>query len=158
MECLKRVRKRLKRCYELAWIAMDEEPGAEKFTLCHGIGPRPLRVPHAWIETGDGRVYDPTTNAYTPIEDYTGVAEHRYTQREALRVGCANRHFGPWHHTQRGAVDGKCVPVGYIMECGDAGFEAYDTDNKSVGKFPDSESAAAALFALMPQVHPMHSW
>jgi hypothetical protein len=102
MESLKRVRKRQKRCYELAWRAMDEEPGAEKFTLCHGIGPRHLRVPHAWIETGDGRVYDPVDNAYTPIEDYTGVAEHRYSHREALRLGCCQSPLWPMaSHTAR---------------------------------------------------------
>jgi hypothetical protein len=156
MECLKRVRKRLKRCYELAGRAMAEEPGAEKFTLVHGYHPKYLG--HAWIETGDGRVYDPSTNAYTPIEDYPGVAEHRYTRREAAEIICANRHFGKFHYVQRGMVGGESVEVGHIVECGEAGWDAYDTSNKLVGNFPDPDSAAAALFALMPHVHPMHSW
>jgi hypothetical protein len=149
MECLKRVRKRLKRCYELAGRAMQEEPGAEKFTLVHGQ--HPTYHGHAWIETGDGRVYDPTTNAYTPIGDYAGVAQCRYTQREAMRVGCANRHWGPWHHMQYGIVGDRRVSVGHIMERGEAGFAAYDTNTQLVGNFPNPDSAtAAAVDAAIP--------
>jgi hypothetical protein len=72
---------------------MAHEPSAEKFTLVHGLGPN--GYPHAWIETGDGRVYDPVADTYTAIEDYAGVAQCRYTRREMLQA-CSDHTWGPW--------------------------------------------------------------
>jgi hypothetical protein len=149
MKSLKRHRNRRGRCYELAAIAMQDEPGAEKFTLVHGFGP--LGVPHAWIETGDGRVYDPVADTYTAIEDYAGVAQCRYTRLEAAQAACDDHTSGPWHFMQYGKLGDDLVAIGRIMLRGEAGFAAYDTDNRLVGNFPDSDSAVAALFALVPQ-------
>src|SRR5262249_56703071 len=40
MKSLSRVRKRWKRCYELAWRVMIEEPGSERVRLVHGWAPQ----------------------------------------------------------------------------------------------------------------------
>ena len=101
MKCLARVRNRWKRCYELAGRAMLEEPGADRFTLVHGTIFPPIRIPHAWIENGDGRVYDPTDHEYFPVADYysgqrSAVAQHRYRQHEVAQLVSQNNHYGPW--------------------------------------------------------------
>jgi hypothetical protein len=87
MKSLARVRKRQGRCYKLAALAMLNEPDAEQLTLVHGTVCRAvdhqmlanspilrawinLPIGHAWIETADGRIYDPTTNCYTPANQY----------------------------------------------------------------------------------------
>jgi hypothetical protein len=55
---------------------------------------------HAWVETDDGRVYDPTYNQYFPLEQYLAeqqaVAMYRYSQAEARRHMIETRHHGPW--------------------------------------------------------------
>ena len=100
METLKRIRKRQGRCYELAYRAMLYETGAEKFTLVHGT----IRdwIGHAWIELGDGRVYDPVLNTYFLAVEYIAamraVAERRYNHIEAMRMA-KHGNSGPWHAT-----------------------------------------------------------
>jgi len=46
----------------------------------------PPRYAHAWIETDDGRVYDPPDHAYYPITDWyarkRAVAVFRYHRRD----------------------------------------------------------------------------
>jgi hypothetical protein len=69
MKSLKRIRKRHRRgygrCFELAIKAVHEEPGADRFTLVHGtFALASERYPHAWIELGDGRIYDAVTDTY----------------------------------------------------------------------------------------------
>ena len=102
MKCLRRVRKRLGRCYELAFRIMFEEPGAEKFALVHGhVSTLRGVIGHAWIEIGDGRVYDPVLDRYVPAEDYiaglSAVIERRYTKLEAAKIAVHARYYGPWH-------------------------------------------------------------
>lgn len=80
MKSLKRIRDRKHRCFELAMTVMLEEPGADKFTLVHGRIHH--GIPHAWIETGDGRVYEPVQGSYMPVAEFDGVygiAQRRYT-------------------------------------------------------------------------------
>jgi hypothetical protein len=104
MRTLRRVRKRQHRCYELALYVMHEESGAEKFTLVHGrIIVGAVWLGHAWIETGNGEVYDPVEDRYTPASEYSGVAEYRYSRQEAVKLFMHARRskgpylFGPWH-------------------------------------------------------------
>jgi hypothetical protein len=104
MKTLRRVRNRQGRCYELAFKIMLNEPGAERFTLIHG---RLTRVwdgayRHAWIETGNGGVYDPVLDKTMPMDEYVRlvgpVVERRYTRVEmCCEVGTA-KHTGPWHY------------------------------------------------------------
>ena len=57
-------------------------------------------IDHAWIERADGRIYDPTTNCYTPANQY--VRERRptvhrcFTRQEAMRLVSATKNWGPW--------------------------------------------------------------
>jgi hypothetical protein len=95
VKSLRRIRNRTGRCYELALKVITEESGAEKFTLVHGLGP--LGVPHAWVETGDGRTYDAVADTYTPIDEYQCSVERRYTQTEARQAMLESWHSGPWH-------------------------------------------------------------
>jgi hypothetical protein len=92
MKCLQHITDRGSRCYELATIVMlcDE---AGKFTLVHGIAGRE----HAWIETGDGMVYDTTDDKYTPVDVYGGSAEFRYSRTEVSTLIRENNTMGPWH-------------------------------------------------------------
>jgi hypothetical protein len=83
---------------------MHEEPGAEKLRFVHGrIVVDAVWLGHAWIETGDDRVYDPVEDRYTTASDYPGVAERRYSRREATKLMMHARRskspylFGLWH-------------------------------------------------------------
>jgi hypothetical protein len=109
MKSLRRVRSRKARCFELAFKAMMNEPGAEKFTLVHGYVHTPapgVFNAHAWIETDDGRVYDATLDVYMPVEQYVvrygAVIERRYTREEAAKMALDRDRVsfcfsGPWH-------------------------------------------------------------
>jgi hypothetical protein len=153
MKSLKRIRKRAGRCYELALKVMTEEPGAEKFTLVHGRGP--LGVPHAWVETGDGRVYDAVADSYTPIDEYQCSAERRYTQAEARQAMLENRTSGPWHYVIHGGYGGDApVPIGILMERGEAGYDAFDATERFLGNFSDPGSAGDAVFAAAHETPP----
>ena len=114
MKCLRRVRKRLGRCYELTFRAIKEELGAESFTLIHGyINLDIMLVAHAWIETGDGRVYDPNDDRYMRADEYAAtmgaVAERRYTRTQALDMMSREAHCGPWHCSRAGVVDPRLL-------------------------------------------------
>jgi hypothetical protein len=77
---------------------MQDEPGADRFTLIHGREGQ-FGLPHAWIEIGDGRVYDPVHDQYVATDEYMQSAEieRRYTQAEARRMMLEANHSGPWH-------------------------------------------------------------
>src|SRR2546430_16661081 len=110
MKCLRRVRKRLGRCYELTFRAIKEELGAESFTLIHGyINLDIMLVAHAWIETGDGRVYDPNDDRYMRADEYAStmgaVAERRYIRTQALDMMSREAHCVPWHPSRAGVMD-----------------------------------------------------
>jgi hypothetical protein len=102
MKSLRRVRSRLHRCYRLAFKAVCEEPGAEKFALVHGY----IRIDghalgHAWVDTGDGRVYDTRLDRHIAWDEYEAehgaVIERRYPRMAALQMMLDNRSYGPWH-------------------------------------------------------------
>jgi hypothetical protein len=120
VKSLKRIRNRAKRCYELAFKVMLEEPGAEKFTLVHGRRYR-LGIPHAWIETGDGRIYDVVDDHYYRPDEYPCSIERRYTQAEARLAMLESWHSGPWHYVIYGGYGGDTrMPIGILMERGKA--------------------------------------
>jgi hypothetical protein len=117
MKSLARVRKRQGRCYKLAGLAMLNELDAEQLTLVQGtvcrmpvdqipassrIGRAWINSPigHAWIETADGRIFDPTTNCYTPANQFVRerrpTVHHRFTRLEAMRLVLATKNWGPW--------------------------------------------------------------
>src|SRR5262245_299665 len=109
MQSLRRVRKRQGRCFELAFKIMFEEPGAERFTLIHGgvCFQHPASenmVAHAWVELGDGRIFDPVLNEYMSRSAYTAkmhaVIERQYNRLQAIKLMAETRHTGPWHTTE----------------------------------------------------------
>jgi hypothetical protein len=58
-------------------------------------------IGHAWIDLNDGRIYDPVLDEYTSGTGYAGrmggaITDRRYTQREAMTISAAARHYGPW--------------------------------------------------------------
>jgi len=84
---------------------MFEEPGAENFTLVHGyIFINGHALGHAWIETGDGRVYDTRLDCYMPRDEYVAnrraVIERRYTRVDAVQALSKAGHYGPWHRSK----------------------------------------------------------
>jgi hypothetical protein len=102
MKSLARFRTRRGRCFELAYTAMVREPGAEWFTLVHGrVFNRGRTIDHAWIECGDGTIYDPVSDEYVLASKYMAtrraVAERRYSKVGAPRRLAAAGHYGPWH-------------------------------------------------------------
>jgi hypothetical protein len=106
MQCLRRIRKRDGRCFELAIKVMEEEPGATGFTLAHGRFTRhpilpPEKAIHAWIEIDPNTIYDPVTDQIAEkkiYEDQFGaVAEARYSRDEAISKMIETGTYGPWH-------------------------------------------------------------
>ena len=114
MKSLQHIRKRLGRCYELTFRAIQKEPAAECFTLIHGfIDLDIMLIAHAWIEKGDGRVYDPNDDQYMRADEYAAtmgaVAERRYTRSEAIDMMSREAHCGPWHCLRMGVVDPRLL-------------------------------------------------
>jgi hypothetical protein len=100
IKSLERIRKRLGRCYELAAKVMLNEAESDRFTLIHGtVG----GLGHAWIELGDGRIYDTTLNRYYPSGQYlkAALAVHRYSRSEVIRMVSMSCVYGPWTDDER---------------------------------------------------------
>ena len=80
IESLKRIRKRHRRCYELA----------------------------AWIELDDGRIYDAVKDSYEPAEQYMArneaIVDHRYSQREMCHLVSVSGNAGPCTDDEREAA------------------------------------------------------
>jgi len=106
MKSLVRITKRQGRCYELACNVMLDEPGAKRFTLVHGnIFNVWGRIDHAWIEVGNGLIYDPTHNRYETAAEFMirnrAEVHARYSQREADRLVSVTGNVGPWTDIER---------------------------------------------------------
>jgi hypothetical protein len=74
---------------------------ADRLTLVHGLfHHHRQRIPHAWIETPDGQVFDVVTNQRTPLDEYYArmgaTIERRYSPKEAARLMLGHGYFGPW--------------------------------------------------------------
>jgi hypothetical protein len=91
-------------------------------TLIHGCVHRGYTIasdaphyPHAWIELGDGRFYDPVFDSYFEAEKfiarYDAVILFRYNKAEAMRISIEHGHCGPWeiHDVHRDV----CVATAY---------------------------------------------
>lgn len=104
MECLKRVRKRAHRCFELAARAViSGDPEAVGAKLVHGvIYAKTGSLAHAWVQLEDGRVYDTTQNRYyQTMREYErmcgAIIERVYTKAETSSLIFAHKHWGAWH-------------------------------------------------------------
>jgi hypothetical protein len=100
---LRRVRKRLGRCYELAFQMVFENADDMGLLLVHGracfITDIREALPHAWVVWGD-RVYDPVLDIWMPEaaheHDHDAVAEAVYSKMQAVRLLTLTRCYGPW--------------------------------------------------------------
>jgi hypothetical protein len=76
------------------------------WTLVHGV----IRewIGHAWLVRGD-EVYDAVLDKFMSVEQYTdqerAVPERTYSAKEAARMICDAKYWGPWHETH-GNVNG----------------------------------------------------
>jgi hypothetical protein len=109
MKSLRRIRNRAKRCYELAFKVMLDEPAGARLRLVHGWCAVPtddkyfepaIVYGHAWILLPSGRVYDVIKDEYFSAHDYA-VKHHAiigrvYTRKQTARLGSRHRHSGPW--------------------------------------------------------------
>lgn len=96
---LPRVRKRIGRCYELAY--RGQAVGTE-WALVHGevAGPPDIgRIGHAWLEF-DGWVYCAVLDAAMPRAEFYrkyGATPHvTYGRHAAATLASQFRHYGPW--------------------------------------------------------------
>lgn len=79
------------RCYELA---MDYLLSRKNCFLIHG---QAYGRAHAWIETADGKTWDPTDR----IHDEHAAEKKRYTRRQAGQlVLSTGKYGGPWTERQ----------------------------------------------------------
>jgi hypothetical protein len=107
----RRWRKRLGRCYELAYLTQQDNPD---WTLVHGeVDDGHGRViGHAWIEKDD-EVYDAVLDcvflkALYKLERWA-VAFEKYTRTEAALLLVKTKNMGPWTPDETASVLG--IPV-----------------------------------------------
>jgi len=96
---LPRIRKRIGRCYELAYLG--QEVGTE-WVLVHGeaAGPPKIgRIGHSWLEF-DGWVYCAVLDEAMPRAEfyrkYGAIPQATYGRRAAAALVAQFGHFGPW--------------------------------------------------------------
>ena len=100
-----RARKRLGRCYELAWKSLYnmKDPGGWRLAHgevdCYDPASDSPRMGHAWLETRD-EVFDPVANEYFSKDDYYSLGYptnvRRYTRKEAAQRISAEGIWGPF--------------------------------------------------------------
>jgi hypothetical protein len=107
MQCLDGIVDRGQKCYYLTSKIMLEEPGAEHWRLVHGrlkYGSADVHpsLAHAWIDLGDGNIYD-VHAGYLSFKDYRKrlvvkglVVDHVYSHAEVVAwYRLTGRRF-PW--------------------------------------------------------------
>jgi hypothetical protein len=91
---------RAKRCYELAWRAVLDEP---RLRLVHGwllssIGQS--YYGHAWVLLPGDRVYDAVKDKYFSAHDYAvqhhAIVGRVFTRKQAAKAALKHKHYGPW--------------------------------------------------------------
>jgi hypothetical protein len=97
--CLRRIRKRQGRCYELANRVVFKETG---WRLIHGRLHASVPVvpyEHAWLER-DGNFYDPVLDKWFDAAEYVttfgAVIDRSYSAKEAAHALLEHNHHGPW--------------------------------------------------------------
>ena len=93
-------------CYSRAakYLLSHEDDG---LVLVHGPYLGTISIGHAWLETADGTVIDPSRNRRRPLRESRGTyyarlridpaRTRRYSRIEAARLMMETRHYGPWH-------------------------------------------------------------
>jgi hypothetical protein len=95
---IRRFRKRAGRAYELAYAYIQDSDDASDWVLVHGekTSHGNLVMDHAWLRRGR-TVYDPVDDQYSSVDERFRYTVAEYTQKEAMRMGVAQGHYGPWH-------------------------------------------------------------
>ena len=109
---LRRVRKRRRRCYELAFLVVTENADDMGLLLVHGracfITDIRAALSHAWVVWGD-RVYDPRLDIWMPEatheRDHDAVAEAVYSKMQAVRLLTLTKCYGPWYPAEEKAAE-----------------------------------------------------
>jgi hypothetical protein len=95
-------------CYRRALNRLFKQEDARGWRLVHGFAFVGGMVPgaHAWLRLPDGRVWDPTDNAYMAAQSYKaarrGAPVREYTRRQAARLALKHGHVGPWYDEKTG--------------------------------------------------------
>jgi hypothetical protein len=97
MQCLSQVQSkdRAGKCFLLSLVVVLFEPGGDGFVLCHGTVDG---MKHAWVDTGDGNIFDPVLDRSMSADSYLehAVVEHKYTRRQARQIANEFSTCGPW--------------------------------------------------------------
>lgn len=92
-------------CYDRAgkYLLWHEDDG---LVLVHGPIHGTISIGHAWLETADGTVIDPSRNPRRPLREprdtyyrrlqISPVRTLRYDRIEAALLIAKTRHYGPW--------------------------------------------------------------
>ena len=93
-----RIRSRLHRCYELAWLGQMQAP---EWVLVHGyLDCEGVPIGHAWL-LHEGQVFCPTSDRIYSEAEYAAemkaVILVTYNLKQAAAAVVAHRHYGPWH-------------------------------------------------------------
>lgn len=102
---LYRPRKRLGRCYELAYNYLHKDDRFVRWRLVHGeIGEGRLAIGHAWLKRG-ALIYDPVLDeffhAWSYRERFDAVALESFTMSDCLKWIGVHGTYGPWNYRVR---------------------------------------------------------
>lgn len=120
---------RLGHCYELAgkYLTAEAHAGREG-ALVHGTiqgvnfgFPDAPVLEHAWVETADGGVFEPTSGRWWPyvslfMDLHNAVVRVRYTAEEAASNMLLRSHYGPWDYC-KSCLDDECDGCA-VVGCG----------------------------------------
>ncbi len=100
-----RARKRVGRCYGLAFKSLFDMKDPGDWQLVHGEvdcydhASDSSRMRHAWLESTE-EIFDPVANRYFSRDGYYSLGSitkvRRYTKKEAAHMMLAEGHHGPW--------------------------------------------------------------
>lgn len=66
-------------------------------------------IPHAWIETDTGYIWEPQSNSFLTKEEFQQIVDYivhyKYTLEEAAINMFKMKHYGPWHHEKIDLTD-----------------------------------------------------
>ena len=83
-------------CYLLSLVVVLFEPGGDGFVFV--TAPSMEFLKHAWVDTGDGNIFDPVLDRTMSADLYLehAVIERKYTRRQARQIVNEFSTCGPW--------------------------------------------------------------
>jgi hypothetical protein len=102
---------RIGRCYELSYKFITSHFESDML-LVHGFASDPSRtnrINHAWIEKGNGMVFDPVMDQELPkivyYKMFHAEPDHKYTRQEALHNAIDSGQYGPWNELDTSKIN-----------------------------------------------------